>query len=118
MNLMKTLVNIFTIILTTATLVMATTTPDAAAVEFSGTDNTELFTSATFDLENETLAFTTTSDIQTIQLYSAEGELTFTLPVNSNIVNINKNLLDKGTCKLGFQFEGQTAIDFIEVQVR
>ena len=70
----------------------------------------EIFSSAHFDAETENLSFTTNDDISVIQIFNADGDLEFQLPVMSDNVKINKNLFGEGTFQLGFILEGESQL--------
>ena len=108
--------------ITLTTSVFASTTPvtliSTDVVEVVAIGNLDFFTSASFDAETENLSFTTDEKISVIQIFSAEGELEFQLPVMSGDVKINKNLFDQGTYKLGFILEGQNHLHTTQITVR
>jgi len=58
------------------------------------------------------------NDISVIQIYDGQGNLEFQLPVMSNMVQINKNLLADGQQKLGFVMDGVNEVHFTQVTVK
>lgn len=119
---MKNLITTLSIIFFSASFAFATGTPAAIistdAIEVTSVESNSIFTAADFNTANENLEFTTISDIAVIQIFNAEGEMEFVLPVQSNIVKINKNLLDTGVSKLGFVLQGQSNVHFTQVTVK
>ena len=119
---MKNLIAIITVLTITFTSALATTTPETListdAVEVVTVDNLDIFSSANFDEESENLSFTTNENISVIQIFDAEGNLEFQLPVMSNNVKINKNLFNLGMSKVGFILEGDSQAHFTTVTVK
>ena len=119
---MKNLVNIIAALLITMTSVFATSNPvtlistDEVVVVTIG--ELEIFTYAEFNASTENLSFTTLDNISTIQIFNADGQLEFQLPVMSNKVKINKNLFDQGSYQLGFILEGQSQLHTTLVTVK
>lgn len=121
-RIMKNLIKTFCIIFFSATLAMATGTPESLIstdeIDVVTVESNSIFVSADFDTADENLEFTTATDIAVIQIFNAEGEMEFVLPVQSTIVKINKNLLSPGVSKLGFVLQGESNIHFTEVTVK
>ena len=119
---MKNLITILAALTISFTSVFATTTPETLisneTIEVISIEGLEIFNSAEFDAETENLSFTTNEDISVIQIFSAEGELEFQLPVMSDNVKINKNLFDQGTYKLGFILQGESHLHTTQVTVK
>ena len=119
---MKNLITIITVLTITFTSAFATTTPETlistADVEVVSVGNLDIFASADFDAESDNLSFTTNDNIAVIQIFDAEGNLEFQLPVSSNNVKINKNLFNEGVSKVGFILEGDSQAHFTNVTVR
>ena len=119
---MKNLITIITVLTITFTSALATTTPETlistADVEVVSVGNLDIFSSADFDAESDNFSFTTNDNISVIQIFDAEGNLEFQLPVSSNNVKINKNLFNQGVSKVGFILEGQSQMHFTNVTVR
>lgn len=119
---MKNFITTLIITILTVTATFATTTPETELVSNDEitvtTDVSEFFTVAAFNQESETLEFTTVNEISVIQIYDNEGNLEFQLPVMSNMVKINKNLLADGQQKLGFVMDGVNAVHFTQVNVK
>lgn len=119
---MKNLINIIAALTITLTSVFATSTPvtlintDEVVVVTIG--DLEIFTSAKFDASTDNLSFTTGSDISMIQIFNAEGNLEFQLPVMSNNVKINKNLFSTGSYKLGFVLAGEAQAHITQVTIK
>lgn len=118
---MKNIITIFAAtILTTAA--MATTTPEVIVtdteIEIVDAVSESLFLEASFNAENKNLSFQTKSDISFVQIINEEGVMEFQLPVDSNNVQINKNLFNEGNYKLGFIFKGKTDPHFTTVQIK
>ena len=80
-------------------------------------DNPDFFTSAVYNAESEVIAFTTTEDISLIQIFDDEGNMTFQLPIMSDVVMLNKNLFKKGNYKLGFIIEGKNDVYFSSINI-
>jgi len=119
---MKNLITIIAILTITFTSAFATSTPETLIstenVEVVTVGTSTIFTSAGFDATTETLSFTTSDNITVVQIFDAEGNLQFSLPVMSNDVKINKNLFGEGTYQLGFVLEGQSQVHSTTVTVR
>ena len=64
------------------------------------------------------MSFTTNENISVIQIFNANGELEFQLPVMSDDVKINKNLFGQGDYKLGFVLEGQSELHTTHVSIK
>ena len=60
----------------------------------------------------------TKDEISVIQIFDANGNLEFQLPVMSNQVKINKNLFGEGRFKLGFLVEGDSQIHLSDVIIK
>ena len=118
---MKNLIITFATILLAATATFASVTPESIIaekeVEVMSVENTKIFTAATYNQTSQNLEFTTQSDIEFIQIYDAQGNVAFQLPVQSNIVKINKNLFDKGVSKLGFKMDQTSETYYTSVKV-
>jgi len=119
---MKNLITILAILTVTFSTALANTTPEviisADEVEVVSVENLDIFTNAAFDTDSENLSFDTTKDMSVVQIFNAEGNMEFQLPVMSNNVQINKNLFGTGTYKLGFVLEGQTQVHITEVTIK
>ena len=119
---MKNVITTLSIIFFSASIAFASITPEALIsteeIEVVTFENNSIFTTADFNTANDNLEFTTASDIAVIQIFNADGEMEFVLPVQSNIVKINKNLLDTGVSKLGFVLQGQNNVHFTQVTVK
>jgi len=119
---MKNLITIIAVLTIAVSSAFASTTPETLIsnedVIVVSIESSEIFTSAEFDAETENLAFTTNDDISIIQIFNAEGEMEFQLPVMSNNVKINKNLFGEGTFKLGFILEGQSNLHTTSVTIK
>ncbi len=119
---MKNLITIIAVLTITFTSAFATTTPETlisnADVEVVTVGNLDIFSSADFDAASDNLSFTTNDDISVIQIFDADGNMEFTLPVMSNNVKINKNLFNQGVSKVGFIIQGQNQVHFTTVTVK
>lgn len=119
---MKNLITILTILTITFSTAFASTTPEvmisAPEVEVVNVNNLDFFTKASFDVSSDNLTFDTTDEMSVVQIFNAEGTMEFQLPVMSNNVQINKNLFDSGTYRLGFVLEGQTEVHFTQVTIK
>ena len=119
---MKNLITIIAALTLTVSTAFATTTPEMLIstdnVTVVAIGNLDFFTSAEFDTETENLSFTTNENISVIQIFNANGELEFQLPVMSDDVKINKNLFGKGDYKLGFVLEGQSELHTTHVSIK
>lgn len=119
---MKNLITILTVLAISFTSTFASTTPEAIVsspeVEVVNVTDAEIFTSAEYDNDSQNLTFQTEMNINVIKVINAAGEVTFTLPVMSNNVKINKNLFDAGQNKLGFDIEGTDALHITQVSIR
>ena len=119
---MKNLAALVTILTLTISSVFASTTPERLIstndVEVVSIESSEIFTSADFNAETENLSFITNDDISIVQIFNAEGELEFQLPVMSNNVKINKNLFGEGTYKLGFILNGNNQLNSVQVPLK
>ena len=119
---MKNLISIIAALTLTVSTVFANTTPEMLIstdkVTVVAVGNLDFFTSAEFNAETDNLSFTTNDNISVIQIFNAEGELEFQLPVMSDNVKINKNLFGQGEYKLGFILEGQTELHTTHVSIK
>lgn len=119
---MKNLITTLSIIFFSVSIVFATGTPGSIIstddIQVTSVEDNSIFATADFNTKNENLEFTTTSSIAVIQIFNAEGEMEFVLPVQSDIVKINKNLLNSGTSKLGFVLQGENNVHFTQVTVK
>lgn len=119
---MKNLITIIAALTLTVSTAFATTTPEALIttenVVVVSIGQLDFFTSAEFDAETDNLSFTTSDNISVIQIFNAEGEMEFQLPVMSDNVKINKNLFGTGEYKLGFVLEGQSQLHTTLVTVK
>jgi len=108
--------NLITIIaLTICTSAFAGINPDVAEIN---TESVAFIASIEYDADSQNLAFTTTTDISVLQIFNAEGNLEFQLPVMSDIVKINKNLFNTGKYKLGFVLEGDSEVHLTEITIK
>ena len=60
------------------------------------------FKVALFNQSQQVLEFTTKSDVEMIQIFNAQGELTFQLPTMSNYITISKSMFSPGNSELVF----------------
>ena len=111
---MKNLIIILATLALTSTTTFATTLPGSNI----SVEALDIFTSTSFDADTENLTFNTVEDISVVQIFNNNGDMEFLLPVMSNNVQINKNLFEEGTYKLGFVLEGQTQVHFSEVVIK
>ncbi len=121
---MKTLLTIITTI-ATLTISFATTTPPAkliatAAIEIAAVnvEGHALFESASYNVEEENIEFTTVENVDMIQIFNAEGNLEFQLPVMSNQVSISKALFSQGESQLGFIMSGKAEVFMTSVNMK
>lgn len=116
---MKNLLTILTVLTLTVSTAFATATPKVLIsndnFEVVTFEKLDIFTATVFDKETENLVFDTKANISLVQIFNTNGEIEFQLPVMSNNVQINKNLFDAGTFKLGFVLEGQSEVHFTKV---
>jgi len=119
---MKNLITILAILIATATTAFATITPEvlisAPEVEVVNIESVDIFTSSSYDATTDNLIFDTTQEMSVVQIFNADGDMEFQLPVMSNNVQINKILFGTGTYKLGFVLEGQSNVNFTEVTIK
>ncbi len=119
---MKNLITILAALTITFSTAFATATPEVIisteTVEVVTVETLDFFSAAEFDTATQNLAFTTTQNISVVQIFNAEGNMEFQLPVMSNNVQINKNLFGEGNYKLGFLLEGQTEVHFTQVTIK
>ncbi len=119
---MKNLITIIAALTLTVSTAFATTTPknliSTESVVVVSIGQLHFFTSAEFNAETENLSFTTSDEITMIQIFNAEGQLEFQLPVMSDNVKINKNLFGQGEYKLGFILEGETQLHTTQVTIK
>ncbi len=121
---MKTLLTTI-IAIATLTIGFATTTPPAkliatAAIEIAAVnvEGHELFESASYNVEEENIEFTTVENVDMIQIFNAEGNLEFQLPVMSNQVSISKALFSQGESQLGFIMSGKAEVFMTSVNMK
>ena len=119
---MKNLITIITVLTITFTSAFASTTPETlistSEVVVVTIGSLDIFSSAEFDENDEVLSFTTNDDISLIQIFDKDGMMEFQLPVMSNNVKINKNVLGEGVSKLGFIMKGQSQLHFTSVTIK
>ena len=101
-------------IVTPAKLI-ATATVEIAAVSIEGQD---LFESASYDAVEENIEFTTVENVDMIQIFNAEGNLEFQLPVMSNQVSISRALFSLGESQLGFIMSGKAEVFMTSVNMK
>ncbi len=94
---------------------IATTTVEIVAVSIEGH---ALFQSANYNITEENIEFTTVTDVDLIQIFNAEGNLEFQLPVMSNQVSISKALFSQGESKLGFIMAGKPEVFMTTVNIK
>lgn len=78
----------------------------------------DILEEASYDASSDNLVFVTKDEISVIQIFDANGNLEFQLPVMSNQVKINKNLFGEGRFKLGFLVEGDSQIHLSDVIIK
>ena len=119
---MKNLITTLLIAILTSTVALSNTTPEVLISEFDfevvSVGALEIFVSAEFDAQSENLIFDTNKSMTVVQIFNEDGDLEFQLPVMSNNVQINKNLFDKGSYKLGFVIEGDAGVHFTTVNIK
>ena len=89
--------------------------PDVRVVSIAELD---IFTKVTFNEISENMIFSTKWEISVIQIFNAEGDMEFQLPVMSDQVQINKSLFGEGEFRLGFIVKGQEKVHLTEVTIR
>ena len=128
--MMKNLVTVFAILSLAATTAFASNTPEKMVVE--GEENNivniieniisvshlDIFTTAEYEVATENLSFTTESQISAIQIFDADGNLKFSLPVMSKDVKINRNLFSSGEYTLGFMLIGDSHLHTTKVSIK
>ena len=119
---MKNLITLIAALTLTVSTVFASTTPEMLIstdkVTVVAVGQLDFFISAEFDAETDNLAFSTKENVSVIQIFNADGELEFQLPVMSDNVKINKNLFGEGEFKLGFILEGQSQLHTTHVSFK
>lgn len=119
---MKTLLTLLSALTITFSSAIASTTPEilisSEEVEVVSIETLEFFSNAAFDASTDNLVFDTTKEISVVQIYNADDNMEFQLPVMSTNVQINKNLFDKGNYKLGFILEGEKEVHFTQVKIK
>lgn len=119
---MKNVITIFaalTISLSAAFATTPETLVSTTQVEVVTVGTSDIFSFADFDAASENLTFRTNDNINVIQIFDAEGNLQFMLPVRANNVKINKNLFEaKGEFQLGFVMEGQSQMHTTTVTIK
>lgn len=119
---MKNLLTIFAALTITLSSAFASSTPvtlintDEVVVVTIG--SLDIFKSAEFNAETDNLSFTTDEEISMIQIFNADGQLEFQLPVMSNDVKINKNLFGEGSYQLGFILDGESQLHVTQVTIK
>lgn len=101
---------------------MANNTPEitisSEELEVVQYDSPEFLAHTSYDAVEQSLEFVTAEDIDNIQIFDKEGKLQFQLPVGSNKVRINKNLLGQGVSKLGFNIKGKSETHYTTVRIK
>ena len=119
---MKMLTILFAAMTLTANLAIANSNPKALinteSVDVLMQAEIDFVSTANYDTVSDNLSFSTTENISVVQIFNADGELEFQLPVMSNNLKINKNLFSTGTSKLGFVLEGESELHFTEVTIK
>ncbi len=122
---MKTIITI--IALFAFSISNASTNPAGPLVVFSS-ENVEIqitdksqsafFQTSEFNFEENNLEFETEKEITFIQIFDAEGQLTFQLPVMSNKLKIGRSVFGSGDFKIGFMISGENEIQFADVKFK
>ncbi len=112
---MKNFITILSLTIFSLTVLSANNTPSEGVVSV---ENLQIFETAGFNVESQTLDLTTKSDIAVIQIYNLAGELEFQLPVMSDNVQLKRNMFDGETHKLGFVMQGSNQVHFTNVTVK
>ena len=119
---MKKLISTLCVTALTMTFASASVTPEIllseADIEIITVEALDIFTSTSFDTETENIVFDTKKVMSVVQIFNANNELQFQLPVMSNNVQINKNLFESGANKLGFILDGDTRVYFTAVKIK
>jgi len=126
---MKNIILTILISITTLQLATANNNPNPVAgvkvVESShvdvyvGNDLANLFSVASYNVTDDALEFEVGNNISYIQIFDADGQLEFQLPVLSKKVKIGKSLFSgSGDYKLGFMIDGEKDVKFSDVQIR
>lgn len=77
-----------------------------------------LFSAFTFNSDSERFEINTLEEIESIQIFSTDGELEFQLPVSAQQVKLNVNLFSTGDSKLGFVVKGKTEVQYTQVTIK
>jgi len=101
---------------------LASSTPSiiisTSNVKVEATEKLDFLTQASFDPSSDNLAFSADSEIDFILILDSNDNIEFQLPVDSNMVQINKNLFGKGNYKLGFRLKGQEQVHITKVTIK
>ncbi len=112
---MKNIITILSLTIFSLTVLSANNVPSADRISV---ENLEIFQTASFNVESQSLDFTTNSDISVIQIYNLAGDMVLQLPVMTDNVQLKSNLFDGDTYKLGFVMEGSNQIHFTKVTIK
>lgn len=77
----------------------------------------DLFEDAIYFPQSNVIKFETKSKIKFIQVFDAQGQMQYQLPVRSKKVRISKSLFSKGDYKLGFMLENESEISFTNLTI-
>ena len=77
----------------------------------------EIFQTAKYTAETNSLDFVVADEIKYIQIFTASGKLKYQLPVMSNKLRISKKLFIQGEYRLGFIMMGNKSIEFTGVKI-
>ena len=119
---MKNILTISLVLALNFTLALASTTPETLfsneEIEVFVLENESIFNMVHFNTSDDNLSFSTTTDIQFVQIFNATGKMEFQLPVLTDQVKINRNLFDKGEYRLGFILVGDNTPHFTQVTIK
>jgi len=121
---MKNLILIFALVLSSIAVSSANTNPESSIVILKSetvtvsSASSDLISLASFNTNESSLDFETFENVAFVQIFNAEGDLEFQLPVSSDKIRINKNLFGTGQFKLGFLLENSSALKFAEVNIK
>lgn len=92
-------------------------TSSKVEVTLTNVGQLDLFEDAIYFPQANVIKFETKSKIKFIQVFDAQGQMQYQLPVRSKKVRISKSLFSKGEYKLGFMLENESEISFTNLVI-
>jgi len=81
-------------------------------------DQKEFILSSVFEADKDNIAMVFESNVSTIQVFNADGELELMFPVGSEKVNLGMSLFEEGSYKMGFVVDGINGIQYTNLLIK